>query len=319
MTTLTGAVDSVRLLFAESPNFEAQNQVEASVAPWWALPAATLIGGVIAWSAAWFSARQLRRSAQEEIRHEQARLLNERFVAAAELLGHDEPACRLAGIHAMAGLADDWAERERRQTCIDVLCAYLRMPYPPEPAESARIEERCAWQAAREVRHTVIRTIRDRLHPRISGSVASWEGYDFDFTGVVFDGGSFRKARFTGGYVSFRGAEFTGDLVNFRGSVFAGGNVSFDRATFAANRVGFRDAEFIGGYVSFDYATFIRGYVTFRDADFTGGTVSFRNAKFSGGKVNLQKPKAWTVPPIFDDAVLADPPAALLLPKPAES
>ena len=31
----------------------------------------------------------------------------------------------------MAGLADDWPEN--RQTCVDVLCAYLRLPYDPDP------------------------------------------------------------------------------------------------------------------------------------------------------------------------------------------
>ncbi|WP_326586180.1 hypothetical protein [Streptomyces sp. NBC_01294] len=71
-----------------------------------------------------------------------------------------------------------------------MLCAYLRMPYPAEPAEpaeSAPLEERLAWQATREVRHTVIRVVRDHLCPRISGSAASWEGCDLDFTGVIFD------------------------------------------------------------------------------------------------------------------------------------
>jgi hypothetical protein len=48
------------------------------------------------------------------------RVLNERFATAAEQLGSDKPpAVRLAGVYAMAGLADDWADN--RQTCIDVL------------------------------------------------------------------------------------------------------------------------------------------------------------------------------------------------------
>ena len=53
------------------------------------------------------------------------RTLNERFATAAEQLGTDKPpAVRLAGVYAMAGLADDW--EKNRQTCIDVLCGYLR-------------------------------------------------------------------------------------------------------------------------------------------------------------------------------------------------
>ena len=62
---------------------------------------------------------------------QRTRTLNERFATAAEQLGSDKPAVRLAGVYAMAGLADDW--EENRQTCVDVLCAYLRMPYEPDP------------------------------------------------------------------------------------------------------------------------------------------------------------------------------------------
>ncbi|MET7695698.1 hypothetical protein ABZT06_48915 [Streptomyces sp. NPDC005483] len=57
--------------------------------------------------------------------------LADRYTTAAEQLGHGQPAVRLAGVYAMARLADDWPEQ--RQVCIDVLCAYLRMPYEPDP------------------------------------------------------------------------------------------------------------------------------------------------------------------------------------------
>ena len=50
----------------------------------------------------------------------------------SEQLGDYKPAAvRSAGVYAMAGLADDW--EANRQTCVDVLCAYLRMPYEPDP------------------------------------------------------------------------------------------------------------------------------------------------------------------------------------------
>src|SRR5690348_9419739 len=42
---------------------------------------------------------------------QRARTLNERFATAADMLGTDNPpALRLAGVHALAGLADDWEE-----------------------------------------------------------------------------------------------------------------------------------------------------------------------------------------------------------------
>lgn len=58
---------------------------------------------------------------------EDTKLFTERFGNAADQLSSDKPAARLAGAYAMAGLADDW--QDGQQTCIDVLYAYLRMPY----------------------------------------------------------------------------------------------------------------------------------------------------------------------------------------------
>src|SRR5262245_60490978 len=40
--------------------------------------------------------------------HDRTRVFNERFTAIAAQLGDAQPAVRLAGVHAMAGLADDW-------------------------------------------------------------------------------------------------------------------------------------------------------------------------------------------------------------------
>ena len=68
--------------------------------------------------------------------HDRTRVFNERFTATAAQLGHDQPAVRLAGVHAMAGLADDW--KQNRQTCVEVLCAYLRLPYDPDPGGRRR-------------------------------------------------------------------------------------------------------------------------------------------------------------------------------------
>src|SRR6185312_8031775 len=85
-------------------------------------------------------------------------------------------------VHAMAGLADDW--KQNRQTCVDVLCAYLRLPYDPDPGEDADPAEKTAYRANREVRHTVIRLIGAHLRP---GAAVTWQGLDFDFTGVVFE------------------------------------------------------------------------------------------------------------------------------------
>src|SRR6185437_4685270 len=137
--------------------------------------------------------KQLDRTLAEQ----RTRTLNERFATAAGQLGSDKPpAVRLAGVYAMAGLADDWAEN--RQTCVDVLCGYLRMPYEPDPGQDTPAAQRLAFQAIREVRHSVIRVIAAHLK---RDAAVSWQGLNFDFTGVVFDGGDFYGACFSGGEI----------------------------------------------------------------------------------------------------------------------
>ena len=103
-----------------------------------------------------------RKQLDRTLAEQRTRTLNERFATAAGQLGDDKPAAvRLAGVYAMAGLADDWPEN--RQTCVDVLCAYLRLPYEPDPGEEAPGPERLAFRASREIRHTVIRVITAHL------------------------------------------------------------------------------------------------------------------------------------------------------------
>ena len=236
--------------------------------------------------------------AEADSAHDRTRVFNERFTAIAAQLGHAQPAVRLAGVHAMAGLADDW--KSNRQTCIDVLCAYLRLPYEPDPVEEAPAPERLAFQSSREVRHTVIRVITAHLS---GGATVSWQGLNFDFTGVVFDGGSFDHAEFSGGRVSFDdaeftggtvrfvGAKFTGGAVSFLGAKFTGGEISFYSTEFTGSPVGFIDAEFTGGTVSFDSAKFTGGEIYFDSAKFTGGEISFGRAEFTGGRVSFNGAK----------------------------
>src|SRR5262252_4245357 len=212
------------------------------------------------------------------------RTLNERFATAAAQIGDNQATVRLAGVHAMAGLADDWPEN--RQTCVDVLCAYLRMPYARAPAGDASSEDRkwLAWRGFQEVRHTIIRVITAHLK---EDAAVSWQGLNFDFTGVVFDGGDFRSAQFSGGTINFTGAEFSGGTVRFYGAEFSGGDVYFSGALFSGGTVNLHGAEFLGGDVYFSKARFSGGTVDFRNARFTGGTVDFRNARFLSGTVSF--------------------------------
>ena len=79
----------------------------------------------------------------------------------------------------------------------------------------------------------------------------SWQGLNFDFTGVVFDGGSFSDAKFSGGGVNFTDAEFSGSTINFENAKFSGGGVFFTGAEFSGSAVGFTGAKFSGGTVDF--------------------------------------------------------------------
>ena len=193
---------------------------------------------------------------------QRTRTLNERFVTAASQLGSDKPpAVRLAGVYAMAGLADDW--EEKRQTCVDVLCAYLRVPYEPDPGEDAPTTERLAFRADREVRHTVIRVITAHLR---DGAVVSWQGLNFDFTGVVFDGGNFDGAEFSSGEVRFDGAKFSGGEVSFFRAKFSGATLYFNRCDFSGGSADFFEAEFSSGTVNLGEAEILgRGRVLRRE------------------------------------------------------
>jgi Pentapeptide repeats (9 copies) len=163
--------------------------------------------------------------AEGDARRADAEQLAQRYTTAADQLGHEKAAVRLAGVYAMARLADDWIEQ--RQVCIDVLCAYLRMPYEPDPASEKHRE------GEREVRLTIIRIIRDHLQDPDPSAPTTWCGRDLDFTNATFDGGRFDGAKFTGGKVSFDNAKFTGGEVAFEGAKFTGGEVVFDDTEFA--------------------------------------------------------------------------------------
>ncbi|MFI6149663.1 pentapeptide repeat-containing protein [Streptomyces sp. NPDC051109] len=275
---------------------------------------------------------------------EHERAFADRFGAAADQLGADQPAARMAGAYAMARLADAWYEE--RQTCIDVLCGYLRMPFAPEPPAGEQAFD--AWRREREVRKTVLRLIAARLR---DDSVASWRGYDLDFTGAVLDEAGFRGARFTGGeiifvnalfvghdrdqvvfdevefaegsYVYFRLAEFRSGQIRFDRATFSGGWVTFDNARFTGARVNFRDAAFTAGEVRFEGAEFTDGLIDFAGSAFTGTEMNFGErhlahlhsavppARFNGGTVDFSHTAMFTRPPRFG---LSTTPEGLLLP-----
>ncbi|MEV0974764.1 hypothetical protein [Microtetraspora glauca] len=277
------------------------------------------IGGVVALVVAY----RKQRLTEDGEKREQAKLYIERFDKATDKLGHDSPAVRLAGIHALAALADDW--EGERQMCIDVLCAYVRIPAEPEPEDEDEPAAVAAWKGITEVRATAVREIASRL--RADASVP-WHGYNFDFTGATFNSGpdftgavfsggrvSFDDAEFDGGETFFREAQFSGALVSFVGARFTRADLFFESATFSAGEVlfthlervphiFFTDVTFSGGRVSFAASEFSRGGITFNRARFSGGEVHLRPAYFpDNGHLTLDfsRVASWDVPPLLPE------------------
>ncbi|MGL5867297.1 MAG: pentapeptide repeat-containing protein [Dermatophilaceae bacterium] len=244
----------------------------------------------------------------------------ERYGAAVAQLGSENTVARLAGVYALANLADEW--QEQRQQCVDVLCAYLRMPWEHtpdaehplaartisttvshEPDETRTYTYRDATGEA-EVRKTILRVIADHLRltnladQRRRIREGSWSYLRLDFTAAILpdtnmsdcimpDMTSFDGATFVGD-ARFGRALFIGDA-RFGGARFVG-DARFGGVTFAGD-AWFNEVTFAGdawfnemfffGDARFGQATFARD-AWFAKATFTGDAL-FDLATFTGG------------------------------------
>lgn len=219
---------------------------------------------------------------QEE--REKSKLLNERFAAAAEQLAHESDQVRLAGVYALAGLADDWDDG--RQKCVEVLIAYLRL----------------SGSRGGEVVDTVFRLFRERL----TGD-SPWCDADFDFTGMKlidmdFGGFTFRgtvtldDVVFRGERTSFAGAEFLGTLRCHDGEFAASltdfhearflGRVEFHHTVFGS-ALNLNDLRVRGGRVEFEHCVFERP-ITARKIVVDSGTLRFDNCVFQNAPADFQ-------------------------------
>ena len=220
-----------------------------------------------------------RRAEREEISY-----LRERFTTAAAQLGDPSDLVRLAGAYAMAALTDEWIRRgdqHEAQVCVDVLCGYVRTPRENGGSESRR-------QADIGVRQTVVRTITTHLQPDTErGSLPTWSGLDFDFSGALFDGlYSFHGAVFDSGTFNFQGATITGEL-SFQEATLSGGRLNFWRAELRGGDLVFVDVSVAGGELIFTDAILSAGNVSFLGSQFTDGNVWFWSTVFSGAMVDF--------------------------------
>jgi hypothetical protein len=217
------------------------------------------------------------------------------YTKAVEQLGHDEAPVRLGALYSLVSLAQD--NPPRRQIVVDVLCAYLRMPYTP-PGQDESVTELGAQDAAQElqVRQTAQRLLADHLRcpPRISHEDAQrikaspektfWPGISLDLTGAILVDFGLSDMSVIG--ASFTKATFSG-VAWFNQATFSGA-AWFERATFsgAAMFLGatFSDVAGFGGATFSDVAWF-SGATFSSVAGFGGATFSsalFADATFSG-------------------------------------
>jgi uncharacterized protein YjbI with pentapeptide repeats len=185
------------------------------------------------------------------------RRVTDLYTKAADQLGHESAAVRMAGLYALERVAQ--SHRQHRQTILDVICAYLRMRNEGDAQEV-------------EVRRTAERIITDHL--RWPGWVVDqpstfWESADLDLRGADLTGFSLENCR-------LRRADFRGATLH---------SAYIVRATFAGVPWGDSGPTGVGG-AYFDHATF-DGPAIFEDVEFHGdasfnGTV-FRGTAFIGG------------------------------------
>ncbi|NUT94051.1 MAG: pentapeptide repeat-containing protein [Saccharothrix sp.] len=246
--------------------------------------------------------------AQDDTRQDaEARRITELYTKAGDQLGSDKAPVRLAGLYAFERLAQDNPDRPGlRQTVVEVLCAYLRMPYTPPEDQPDEAPER---RQELEVRRTAQRILSLHLHPGPDPDKpvpTFWSDTDLDLTGATLVGFDLTGCRFRGatfdrtsfrGQTRFEGTRF-GAGARFARATFAGparfagatfeGDARFDDATFSDD-ARFNKATY-GGKVWFDGAAFaadtrfdevvFTGYSRFHAVSF-GGDVRFDRTSFA--------------------------------------
>ena len=214
--------------------------------------------------------------------------ITELYTKAVEQLGNEKAAVRLGALYALERLAQD--NPTQRPTIANVICAYLRMPFPA-PAQTAPADE--SWQQERQVRLAAQSILWQHLReptapqqPANPAQVPFWEEIrlvdlsgatliDFTLDNCVVAEARFDKAIFTG-EARFRETTFSGTTW-FDEAAF-GGTARFDRAKFTGS-AHFRKAVFAGSSV-FDGARFARS-AQFSESVF-GDSAEFAEARFDG-------------------------------------
>ncbi|WP_410659484.1 pentapeptide repeat-containing protein [Amycolatopsis sp. lyj-112] len=224
-----------------------------------------------------------------------ARRITDLYSKAIDQLGSEKASVRLGGLYALERLAQNNPDFQLRRTVVNMICAYLRMPYAePKSAlgvsrplrshvvplsrsvlsthrlNSVSPDRNAGADSARqelEVRLTAQRIISAHLKPGSDPREplgTFWSGIELDFSGATL--------------IDLDLSECHIDAVTFEATIFKG-KTKFSKSTFIGN-VQFDGATFVES-VTFDGVHFGRR-IWFRGGRFAD-RVSFRNTCFDGG------------------------------------
>lgn len=223
---------------------------------------------------------------------------NDKLLSAVQQLGDDSPQVRIAGVYALADVADTYGG-PYPQRVVDVLCGYLRThrtnssydrTKQPTKADENKRSMRYFINVDRAVESTILFTLANHLKSAANKADSTknhpgpWSHCNIDLSGarltefVDFSGTTIKKiscqeVRFER-TPSFHGATFT-DEATFREAIFLQ-NTSFRNTTFQQYAT-FRGSIF-KKYANFGDATFIKD-ASFRGATF-GQAATFRCCTF---------------------------------------
>ncbi|MGW4640921.1 pentapeptide repeat-containing protein [Sphaerisporangium sp. NPDC004334] len=258
-----------RLLLAEAGK-DAALRVEAIKA---GLTVGAGAGGAVAlllgFRKQWLAERNqghLEKVAEENRQHQQETLqvnqydaterrVTDLYAKAVEQLGHEKSAVRLGGMYALERLGQGYPEH--RQTIINVICAYLKMPFDGVNAEQNAMPEQLeGTRRELQVRLAAEVLLTRHLHRGRENEdppVDFWQDIEINLAGALLINADFKQCSF--GDASFAGATFLDAA-------------EFDHCSFT------RDANFAG-------ATF-RGHAGFYGSEFAG-SADFSKVGFEGG------------------------------------
>ncbi|MEV0648868.1 pentapeptide repeat-containing protein [Phytomonospora sp. NPDC050363] len=215
------------------------------------------------------------------------RRITDLYVKAVDQLGSESAAVRLGGLYALERLGI--SHPAHRQVVVNVICAYLRMPYqredPPSPEHQVRIAaQRMLTERFRDPRP---HEVRDRTTPEATPEF--WPGMIADLSGAELDDLDLRNChllRLRCNATRFRARAMFGDLTVIRTAFFHesrfDGPAQFPGAHFGGAAV-FDDVEFagpadFGGAVFASLGSFDRAVIA-GELDFTGAEVRQPSAR----------------------------------------